>query len=430
MVSENSSILLSKLSSSNNLIIRGYKDSGFYVNEKGEVRFAGDRYHPLDGPMSEFAKWFANELRHPFTKTPKKLEFPKHFQNSTINDDFMNEIRSLKFDYSLDGEDRFYRCHGQTFDDIVRTRENLFTRIPDIVIWPTSHSQVVTIVDLANKFNVVLIAYGGGTGVTSNVTCPVNETRSIAVVDTSQMNRMLWIDKESLIASFESGIIGEDLDRVLAEEGFKTGHEPDSSELSSLGGWIATRASGMKKNTYGNIEDIVVGLKMVTSRGVFEKNNHAPRSSCGPDFTQIVIGSEGTIGIVTEVQLKIRPLPEVKKFGAIIFEDFQVGLKFAREVAKQRCQPASFRLIDNAQFRFGQNLKIDGGKLSKIGDFLKKFYLTKIKRFDLEKISVVSLVYEGSEKETQYQENLIRSISEEFGGYLLQSSVAEKSYVK
>lgn len=93
---------------------------------------------------------------------------------------------------------------------------------------------------------------------------------------------------------------------------------------------------GMKKNTYGNIEDLVVHAKMVTSKGVLKKNCQVPRISCGPDFNQIIIGSEGSLGVVTEVIIKIRPLPRCKRYGSIVFPDFESGVKCMREVAKQR----------------------------------------------------------------------------------------------
>lgn len=171
------------------------------------------------------------------------------------------------------------------------------------------------------------------------------------------MNRILWLNKDNLVACCESGIIGQDLERELNRLGYTSGHEPDSYEFSSLGGWVATRASGkfraklalqtfkqiswdaylgMKKNTYGNIEDLVVHAKMVTTKGVLEKNCQVPRMSCGPDFNHVVMGSEGSFGVVTEVILKIRPLPQSKRYGSMVFPDFESGVKCMREVAKQR----------------------------------------------------------------------------------------------
>lgn len=120
----------------------------------------------------------------------------------------------------------------------------MFKRIPDVVLWPSCHEEVLRIVDLASRLNLVVLVFGGGTAVSGAVECPVDESRTIISLDTSQMNRILWVDRENLVACFESGILGQDMERELRELGFTTGHEPDSYEFSSLGGWVATRASG------------------------------------------------------------------------------------------------------------------------------------------------------------------------------------------
>lgn len=248
-------------------------------------------------------------------------------------------------------------------------------------------------------------------------------------MDTSQMNRMLWIDKENLVACFESGVIGQDLEREVRKLGFTMGHEPDSFEFSSLGGWVATRASGMKKNLYGNIEDIVVKVKMVTVKGVLDKSVAVPRISCGPDFNHIILGSEGTLGVVTEVVVKIRPLPETKKYGSLVFPDFGSGVRFLREVAKQRLQPASIRLIDNEQFAFGQALKPAGGVLSSISSALQKAYITGVKGMDMEKIAITTLVFEGTAKDVKLHEQKIFAIAAKHGGFSAGSTNGEKGYI-
>ena len=152
--------------------------------------------------------------------------------------EFCNELKLANIDISANFEERIYRCHGQSLTDTYRINFETFPRIVDLVIWPTSHEACVTIVKLANKYNVALIPVGGCTNVTEANNCESSETRMIASVDTSQMNRMLWLDKTSLLACFESGIVGQDLEKILAAEGLCCGHEPDSIEFSTLGGWV------------------------------------------------------------------------------------------------------------------------------------------------------------------------------------------------
>lgn len=356
-------------------------------------------------------------------------ELPTTYPEIVPSPEFHEELKKHKIDHSDEGLDRLIRCHGQTLHDIHTLRTGKFKRIPDLVIWPTSHDDVVTVIRLANKHNVVIIPFGGGTSVSGAATCPQKERRPIAVLDTSQMNKMLWLDRENLVACFESGIIGQDLERELKEMNLTMGHEPDSYEFSTLGGWVATRASGMKKNIYGNIEDIVVRVKMVTSKGVLEKHVSAPRISCGPDFNHMILGSEGTLGVITEVLVKVRPLPEVKKYGSLVFPNFECGVHCLREVARNRLQPASIRLIDNEQFEFGQALKLESSWAGNLLDGIKKQVLTKIKGFDLTKMVVATLVFEGNKDAVKKHEEQINAIAKKHQGFSAGSTNGEKGYV-
>jgi alkyldihydroxyacetonephosphate synthase len=156
----------------------------------------------------------------------------------------------------------------------------------------------------------------------------------IVSVDMARMNRIKWIDKINMLACVEAGIVGKVLEKELNKEGVVLGHEPDSVEFSTLGGWIATRASGMKKNYYGNIEDLVQNIKLVTSIGTYNKLGEWPRVSNGPDINHLIMGHEGNYGIVTEAVLRIRNIPEVKEYSSLIFPNFEVGTRFMEEVAK------------------------------------------------------------------------------------------------
>jgi len=251
-------------------------------------------------------------------------------------------------------------------------------------------------VELANKHDVVLIPYGGGTNVTNSLMMSPKEKRMIVSVDMTRMNKIKWVDKVNMIACIEAGIIGQDLERELKNYGVCLGHEPDSVEFSTLGGWISTRASGMKKNYYGNIEDIVQNVKLVTSKGTYTKLSEWPRISNGPDLNHMVLGHEGNFGVITEAVVRIRKIPEVKKYGSIIFPDFEVGIKFMDEMARGRLWPASIRLVDNIQFQFGQALKPQNlSRKDDIIDAIKKYYVVNFKGFDPQKMCACTIAFEG-----------------------------------
>lgn len=179
----------------------------------------------------------SERMRHPL---PTEKEYP----TANITQETLSQLSNLGIAYSTKVIDRIVRAHGQTLHDIYTLRNSVFERIPDVVVWPDCHEKVVKIVSFATEHQIVIIPFGGGTAVSGAVECPNNETRIIISLDTSQMNRILWVDRNNLVACCESGIFGQDLERELAKLGFTTGHEPDSYEFSSLGGWVATRASG------------------------------------------------------------------------------------------------------------------------------------------------------------------------------------------
>jgi alkyldihydroxyacetonephosphate synthase len=159
-------------------------------------------------------------------------------------------------------------------------------------------------VNLAREHDVCLIPYGGGTNVTDALQVPVEETRMVVSLDMRRMNAIEWIDAENQTACVQAGILGGRLQELLAEQGFTSGHEPDSMELSTLGGWVATNASGMKRNRYGNIEDIVENVTLVTPSGVVENLYWTPRQSAGVQTYKAAFGSEGNLGLVTKAVLR------------------------------------------------------------------------------------------------------------------------------
>ncbi|KAG5336337.1 ADAS synthase, partial [Acromyrmex charruanus] len=413
----------------------GYKDSGFRVNDKNIIEFTGNRYPIGNQELPYFTKWCETTFDVTWGMKCTFQNLPKHIPEPILSAELLEVIKELMIDYSTDGVDRLFRAHGHTLREIYLLKCSSFQRIPDIVLWPKCHEDVVKIVNICAHYGVVCIPFGGGTSVSRAACCPPDERRTIISLDTSQMNRILWIDRDNLLICCESGIIGQDLERLLRTEGFTCGHEPDSYEFSSLGGWVATRASGMKKNTYGNIEDLVVRLRMVTGRIedpviTLERGNLVPRVSCGPDFDHVILGSEGTLGIITEIVLKIRPLPRIVKYGSIVFPHFLSGVYALREIAKERCQPASIRLMDNEQFQMGQTLRPESGWGGLILQGLKHMYITRIKGFQWDQICVATLLMEGDVAEDiAAQERKIYKIANKYGGIPAGEANGERGYM-
>ena len=224
--------------------------------------------------------------------------------------------------------------------------------------------------------------------------------------------------------------MGTDLERGLKQYGVCLGHEPDSHEFSTLGGWISTRASGMKKNTYGNIEDIVQNITLVTSKGTYSKTNLWPRISNGPDMNHLVMGSEGNYGIITEAVVRVRTLPEVRIYDSILFYDYESGCKFMYEVSKLSQYPASLRLVDNQQFQFGQTMKpANKSSWDDFVDAAKKFFVMNIKGFEPEKMVAANLLCEGDKKEYEQLHRRVMEISKKYNGMAGGPENGQKGYL-
>lgn len=344
------------------------------------------------------------------------------------NEEFRAGLEASKIDFSVELEHRYFRCHSQAPLDLYILKYVKYNRIPDLVVWPRNHQQVESIVKLANQHNVAIIPVGGLTNVTSATNCPVDETRMIASLDMTQMNRMLWLDKKSMLACFETGVAGQDLERTLEERGFTMGHEPDSIEFSTLGGWIATRSSGIKQQTYGNIEDIVVSMKTVTSIGVLEKNFLASRVSMGPELEHIVLGSEGTLGVITEAVVKIHKLPDVRHYGSLMFPNFVSGIQFLRECNLKNSVPSSLRLLDHIHVQCGLAFKHNNSIVGELIDRMKKMAVTTILGFDEDSWALATYLVEGEKKIVDRQEDRLIEIAKQFGGINAGVDIGERGY--
>ncbi|XP_050683487.1 alkyldihydroxyacetonephosphate synthase [Leptidea sinapis] len=316
----------------------GYQDSKFQlVNEK--ATFTGDRYLIGGKHLPHLLDFAKEKFDLDLTQPPKIPALPTTFPPSILSESQRKELESIA-DVSTEGLDRLMRSHGQTLHEVSNLRNGTMPRIPDAVVWPENHDQVEQIVRCASTHKLVIIPFGGGTSVSGSISCPERETRAIVALDTSAMNSILWLDKEQLLARVQAGIVGQDLEREMRTRGFTVGHEPDSYEFSTLGGWVATRASGMKKNTYGNIEDLVVQTKMVTPTGVIEKGSCAPRVSCGPEWEHVVLGSEGCLGVVTE---------DLALEYGVVAESFETSVPWERTLAL--CRNTKRRLRDECRAR-------------------------------------------------------------------------------
>jgi alkyldihydroxyacetonephosphate synthase len=231
------------------------------------------------------------------------------------------------------------------------------------------------------------------------------------------LDRIEWIDPVNRMAKIQAGAAGRLIQAQLAEHGFMMGHEPDSVEFSTLGGWIATNASGMKKNRYGNIEDILLDVTVVSALGKLERTQVVPRESIGLDPKLWIIGSEGSLGIITSAVVKLFPIPAERRYGSLLFKKFETGLAFMYDLAQEDVYPASVRLVDNLQFQFGQVLKPASKGAKKVKSKIEKWVVTGPLGFDPAEMVAVTLVFEGTKEEVERQEKAVYRLAKKHKGF-------------
>ena len=234
---------------------------------------------------------------------------------------------SISFDAKL----RLDHAHGQSLPDWIGLRSGALRRFPDGVALPTTMGEVRELLNFASERDVVIIPYGGGTSVVGHLAVPETE-KPVLSLSLERLNRLISIESDSRLAVFEAGIQGPHLEQELNSRGFTLGHYPQSFEYSSLGGWVVTRSSGQQSGYYGRIEDLFAGGIVLTPRGAL-KLPPFPASAAGPDLRQILLGSEGKMGVLANVIVRISRLPEKDDVYGIFFPSWEQGQKAVQTIA-------------------------------------------------------------------------------------------------
>lgn len=237
---------------------------------------------------------------------------------------------------------RLANALGQSLPDWLRLRHGRIEMVPDGVAFPDSPEQVRALLDWAATCNAIVIPYGGGTSVAGHVNVAAG-TQPVLTVNMARLRALTSLDHEARLATFGAGVFGPDLEAQLRAHGYTLGHFPQSFEYSTLGGWVVTRSSGQQSLRYGRIEQLFAGGVVETPRGTLEVPAF-PASAAGTDLREMVLGSEGRLGILTEATVRISPLPPHEAFNAVFFPDWKSACAAARELAQARLPLSMLRL--------------------------------------------------------------------------------------
>jgi alkyldihydroxyacetonephosphate synthase len=243
-----------------------------------------------------------------------------------------------------DPEIRLRHARGQSLPDWIALRSGRIGAVPDGVSTPETEKEIQHLFNVAADLGAVVIPYGGGTSVLGHIN-PQKSDQPVLTISMRRFDRLISLDSVSHLAVMGAGMRGPEIEHELNTAGFTLGHYPQSFELSTLGGWIATRSTGSQSHYYGRIEDLFAGGRLITPTGPLDLPEF-PASAAGPDLRHIVLGSEGRLGVITWASMRVSPLPNRERFYGAFFSDFEAGFEAMRDLAQERVPVSMARLSD------------------------------------------------------------------------------------
>jgi len=247
-----------------------------------------------------------------------------------------------------DHDARVAHTRGWSTPDLLKLRAGDGSDAPDAVVLPANHAEVVRVLEICSEHRVAVVPYAGGTSVVGGLVAAPDGFAGVIALDVGRLDAMTGLDEISRTATLQAGLRGTRAEALLAERGYTLGHFPQSYEGASIGGYAAARSAGQSSAGYGRFDEMVVGLVLATPRGTIRIGT-APKSAAGPDLRQLVLGSEGTLGVITEVTVRIRPRPAERVFDGWRFASFAEGAAALRRLAQDGPLPTVLRLSDEAE---------------------------------------------------------------------------------
>ena len=318
---------------------------------------------------------------------------------------------------TTDDMERVVHVYGKSLRDLVRIRANQVQRYPDVVVYPADEAEVQKIVDAAVAADVVIIPFGGGSNIAGSLEPRVDEKRVILSLDMGRLREVVEIDELSGLARIQAGAQGPDLEQQLNAKGWTIGHFPDSFTHSTIGGWVATRSSGMQSDKYGDISEIARGLRVVRPGDTLVVRPH-PSASNGPSVKEMILGSEGRLGVITEVTAQVHRIPAKRDVYAYFFPNWDAGIAAMQEIAESDAAPSITRISDGPEtgFSLATSKQRKGFDKFAAGTVLPTLMKSKGWK-DMEGNICLSFIgFEGSEGHAKRQKKLVDKIIAKHNG--------------
>ena len=321
-------------------------------------------------------------------------------------------VRALGDDSVLaDDETRARHAGGQSYGDIMRRRSGDAGDAPDAVLLPADADQVATVLQICTEERVAVVPWGGGTSVVGGLAANRGPHQAVVALDLSRMDALLSVDETSLTATFQPGIRTPAAEAALATHGLTLGHVPQSYERASVGGYVVTRSAGQASSGVGRIDDLVVGLRMATPVGEVVLPS-LPGSAAGPDLRRLVLGSEGTLGVVTEVTLRVRRLPATTRYEGWMLPSWAAGQAAFRSLAQDGPLPDVARLSDEDETRV--SLAMSGS-----GRLTRRALSSYLRARGAAHGCLVITGYQGDADDVRHRRRAVRRVIRRHGGVAL-----------
>ncbi|UCE12433.1 MAG: FAD-binding oxidoreductase [Candidatus Heimdallarchaeota archaeon] len=355
----------------------------------------------------------------------QKQDIEEILGESQLPSEFKSELIKVlgKDKISEDPWARITNSLGQSYIEMLRSRISDISNTVELVVYPQSHEDVVNVVQLANKFLIPTSTVAGATSVTLGIEPTIS---GMIALNLKSMDKLLQVNKDAQYITVQSGILGPQLEEQLNHQGLTLGHFPQSFEYSCLGGWVATRGAGQNSTLYGKIEDMVMGIKLVTGAGKTLTTRTAPARAVGPDINQILTGSEGSFGIITEVTLRVWKKPRKTRLAAFFFRSFEEGLHAYREILQNGYRPAVMRLSDSEETYYNilaQTLMRDPPKMPFLYRYMLKFMERRGYLIGERCMGIMS--FEGDPKLVDLSLKKAKSYCKKYGGFYIGSRPAK-----
>jgi alkyldihydroxyacetonephosphate synthase len=261
---------------------------------------------------------------------------------------------------------RVAHAAGRSYADLVRLRGGDASSAPDAVVAPGSADEVRAVLDACAEARVAVVPFGGGTSVVGGVEPVSGGFEGAVALDLRRLDGVVDVDRASLTATLQAGLFGPEAERRLGEHGLTIGHFPQSFEYSTVGGWVATRSAGQASSGYGRIDELVEGVRLVAPAGDVD-GRAVPASAAGPDLRELIVGSEGVLGVICEVTLRVRPVPEARRYEGWSFRSFAEGREALRVMEQAGAAPDVARLSDEEETRLTLAMTSSGGFAERAG---------------------------------------------------------------